>query len=77
MRETLMSSTRITNFTNIMQDRITRQRMAGDPPGILISPHLAHIGLLEFNRAEETIVEGRRALDIMPPLVKDIISSKL
>jgi NTE family protein len=48
--------------------------MAGDPPGILISPHLAHIGLLEFNRAEETIVEGRRALDIMPPLVKDIIT---
>ncbi len=58
---------------NIMQDRITRQRMAGDPPDILISPRLAHIGLLEFNRAEETIEEGRRALGLMLPLVKDII----
>ena len=58
---------------NIMQDRITRQRLAGDPPDILISPRLAHIGLLEFNRAEETIEEGRRALDLMLPLVKDII----
>lgn len=63
----------IANSTNIMQDRITRQRLAGDPPDILISPRLAHIGLLEFNRAEETIAEGRRALDLMLPLVKDII----
>ena len=63
----------IANSTNIMQDRITRQRLAGDPPDVLISPRLAHIGLLEFNRAEETIAEGRRALDLMLPLVKDII----
>jgi len=63
----------IANSSNIMQDRITRQRLAGDPPDILISPRLAHIGLLEFNRAEGTIAEGRRALDLMLPLVKDII----
>lgn len=63
----------IADSSNIMQDRITRQRLAGDPPDIMISPRLAHIGLLEFNRAEETIAEGRRALDLMLPLVKDII----
>ena len=44
---------------NIMQDRITRSRMAGDPPEVLLSPRLAHLGLLEFHRAAEAIEEGR------------------
>ncbi|MFP4640468.1 MAG: patatin-like phospholipase RssA [Guyparkeria sp.] len=48
---------------NIMQDRITRSRMAGDPPELLISPKLAHIGLLEFERAEESIRIGREATE--------------
>ncbi|RRQ24234.1 patatin-like phospholipase RssA [Guyparkeria sp. SCN-R1] len=52
---------------NIMQDRITRSRMAGDPPELMVSPKLSHIGLLEFERADEAIEKGyeaaRRALD--------------
>jgi NTE family protein len=44
---------------NIMQDRITRSRMAGDPPDIVIAPRLAQIGLMEFDRAKEAIAEGR------------------
>lgn len=52
---------------NIMQDRITRSRMAGDPPELMISPRLSHIGLLEFERADEAIEKGyeaaRRALE--------------
>lgn len=43
---------------NITQDRITRSRMAGDPPEICLTPRLAHIGLLEFYRASEAIQEG-------------------
>lgn len=43
---------------NIMQDRITKSRMAGDPPDVLLSPQLAHLGLLEFDRAGEAIEEG-------------------
>ena len=58
---------------NIMQDRITRQRLAGDPPDILISPRLAHIGLLEFHRADEAIEEGRRVFQIMLPRIKETI----
>lgn len=46
---------------NIMQDRITRSRMAGDPPELLISPKQAHIGLLEFERADESIRIGHEA----------------
>lgn len=48
---------------NITQDRITRSRMAGEPPDILLSPNLAHIGLLEFHRADEAISEGRRCVE--------------
>ncbi len=59
--------------TNIMQDRITRQRLAGDPPDILITPRLAHIGLMEYNRAADAIREGRRAFDLSLPLLKDVI----
>ena len=43
---------------NIMQDRITRSRMAGDPPELLISPRLARLGLLEFERGDEAIKAG-------------------
>jgi len=49
----------IAGSINIIQDRITRSRMAGDPPDILLSPQLAHIGLLEFYRARQAIDEGR------------------
>ena len=48
----------IAGSVNIMQDRITRSRMAGDPPDVLLSPRLAHISLMEFYRAEEVIQIG-------------------
>jgi NTE family protein len=46
---------------DIMQDRITRSRMAGEPPDILITPRLSHIALMDFDRAGESIAEGRKA----------------
>ena len=52
----------ITNSINIVQDRITRSRLAGDPAEVVITPKLAHIGLLEFNRAAEAIEEGTRCV---------------
>jgi NTE family protein len=48
---------------NVMQDRITRSRLAGDPPDVLISPRLGHIGLFEFHRAEEAITLGAEATE--------------
>jgi NTE family protein len=47
---------------NIMQVRITRSRMAGDPPELLVTPRLADFGLLDFDRAGEAIAEGERAV---------------
>ncbi len=58
---------------NIMQDRITRSRMAGDPPDVMLTPRLGHIGLLEFDRAAEVIDEGRAAVRRMLPAIKDAL----
>jgi NTE family protein len=53
----------VTAALNVMQVRITRSRMAGEPPDVIVAPRLAHLGLLDFHRAEEAINEGERAMD--------------
>lgn len=45
---------------NILQDRLTRSRMAGDPAEITLLPMLDDFALMDFHRAPECIVEGRR-----------------
>lgn len=54
---------------DIMQDRITRARLAGEPPEVLIAPRLGHIGILEFDRAEEMVEIGRAAAQAMMPAI--------
>ena len=56
---------------NIMQMRITRSRMAGDPAEILIAPRLSHIGLMDFHRGRESIDEGYAATQLALPALKD------
>jgi NTE family protein len=48
---------------NIMQDRITRARLAGDPPDLLITPRVGQIGWFDFHRADELINFGTRAAE--------------
>lgn len=48
---------------DIMEDRITRSRMAGDPPDLVLNPRVLDIELFEFQRAEEAIEAGRRAVE--------------
>lgn len=57
---------------NIVQDRLTRSRMAGDPPDIQIAPRLAHIRLMEFHRATEAIDEGRRAVERVAEQIRTV-----
>jgi len=52
----------IASSLDIMQVRITRHRMAGEPPDIAVTPRLGHLGLFDFHRAEEAIDEGERAM---------------
>jgi NTE family protein len=46
---------------NIVQDRIARSRLAGDPPDCMISPKLHGIGLFDFHRADDLIARGEAA----------------
>ncbi|MGD8590727.1 MAG: patatin-like phospholipase RssA [Chromatiales bacterium] len=59
---------------NIMQDRITRSRMAGDPPEVILSPRLAHLGLLEFDEADMAIAEGRACVERMQPMLDKLLA---
>lgn len=63
----------IAGSINIFEDRITRSRMAGDPPDILINPRLAHIAPIEFYRAKEAIEEGRASVDRLSSEIKFVL----
>jgi NTE family protein len=56
---------------NIMQDRITRARLAGDPPNVVLSPRLAHLGLMDFDHASEAIAVGADCVRLHLPLLRD------
>jgi NTE family protein len=49
----------ITSSVNIMQDRITRTRLAMDPPDVLLHPAMDDFQLMDFHRAREAIDRGR------------------
>jgi NTE family protein len=63
----------IATAVNVMQDRITRSRIAGDPPDVLIAPGLAHIDLLELHRGDEAIAAGAAAVDRMRPAIEALL----
>lgn len=59
---------------HIMQDRITRARMAGDPPDVVLSPRLAHLGLMDFDHASEAINAGVDCVRLHLPLLRDVLN---
>ncbi|HEY6239318.1 MAG TPA: patatin-like phospholipase RssA [Burkholderiales bacterium] len=65
--ETLMGS------INIMQVRIARSRLAGEPPDVLLTPRLGDLGLLDYHRADVAIAEGREAVARMLPAIRHAI----
>ena len=65
--ETLMGS------INIMQLRIARSRLAGEPPDVLLTPRLGNLGLLDYHRAQIAITEGREAVVRMLPAIRSAI----
>ena len=60
----------LTNAIDIMQDHITRSRLAGEPPHAMILPAVSTIGLLEFPRAAEAIAAGRAAAERALPAIE-------
>lgn len=59
---------------NIMQVRIARSRLAGEPADVLVTPRLSELGLLDYHRSAEAIAEGREAMRLMLPLLERLLA---
>jgi NTE family protein len=59
---------------NIAQGRISRSRLAGDPPDVIVNTRLSKIGLFDFHRADELIELGREATRRAIPEIADQIA---
>jgi NTE family protein len=66
-------STIMADAFNIMQDRITRARLAGDPPDLLITPRVGEIGWFDFHRGNELIEFGVRAAERAIDSIREVI----
>lgn len=65
----------LTTSLNIMQVRITRSRLAGDPADIMIRPRLTDIALLDYHRAAASITEGQRAAEQALPEIRELLEA--
>jgi NTE family protein len=68
-------STVMVDAFNVMQDRITRSRLAGDPPDVSINPKLGRVGWFDFHRADEAIRLGHEAADRAAETVNEAIAA--
>jgi NTE family protein len=59
---------------SIMQTRITRSRLAGEPAEVLITPRLGDMGALDYHRAAESIKEGSEATELMLPQIRKLLA---
>ncbi|ECH1578551.1 patatin-like phospholipase RssA [Salmonella enterica subsp. enterica serovar Javiana] len=64
----------MTTSIQVLEKRLKRNRMAGDPPDILIQPFCPQISTLDFHRAHAAIAAGQLAvekkMDELIPLVR-------
>ncbi len=65
----------IASSINIMQVRITRSRMAGDPADAVVTPYLSRLGLMDFHRGPEAVEQGRLAVERALPSIEAAIES--
>lgn len=66
-------ATILTSSINIMQMRIARSRLAGEPADVLITPRVAQLSIMDFDHAAEAIVEGRAAVERARPTLRHIL----
>jgi NTE family protein len=58
---------------DIVEMRVARSRLSGDPADVLLTPLLPGFGTMEFHRAQEAIDEGRASVERMAPLIEQVI----
>ena len=59
---------------DIVEMRVARSRLAGEPADVLITPLLPDFATMDFHRAKEAIEEGRAAVERMGPLLKQVLN---
>lgn len=65
----------MTTSIHIMQMRIARSRLAGEPADVLLSPRLGHLALTDYHRGAEAIEEGRAAVMRMKPSLEHTLGA--
>jgi len=58
---------------DIVEQRVARSRLSGEPADVLITPLLPDFGTMEYHRAREAIAEGRAAVARMAPLIEHVV----
>jgi NTE family protein len=58
---------------DIVEQRVARSRLAGEPADVLITPLLPDFGTMEYHRAAEAIAEGTAAVERMLPLIEQVM----
>lgn len=64
----------VANSINIMQDRITRSRLAGEPADVVLALRLGNVGILDFDKAGPAIEEGANCVHRMAPVLRHALS---
>lgn len=59
---------------DIVEQRVARSRLAGEPADVLITPLLPDFGTMEYHRAGEAIAEGKLAVERMGPLLDQVLT---
>ena len=59
---------------DIVEMRVARSRLAGEPADVLITPLLPDFATMDYHRAREAIAEGRAAVERMGPLLEQVLA---
>jgi NTE family protein len=62
-----------TTALDIVEMKVARSRLAGEPADVMITPLLPDYATMDFHRATEAIAEGRAAVERMGPLIDQVM----
>ena len=63
-----------TTALDIVEMKVARSRLAGDPADVMVTPLLPDFATMDFHRAKEAIAEGRLAVERMGPLIDQVLA---
>ena len=63
-----------TTALDIVEMKVARSRLAGEPADVLVTPLLPNFATMDFHRAAEAIAEGKAAVERMGPLIDQVLA---